>query len=178
MSADAGLSSYELDLPAAWKRIDRWIIRTTIFVACIVGMTFTVLVTFEVASRYLFNFSIFMINSAVTFLLVWFFLLGAGLALRQRAHVGFEVAVDRMPPVLARIAFLIAQLLAFIFFVALVWGGYLALGPSMRQVDGALGISYFWVMLAIPVGFLLLLYNQAAMFYAALRKAPGKELRP
>jgi TRAP-type C4-dicarboxylate transport system permease small subunit len=178
MSGDFGLGGYDLDLPRTWKRIDRWVIRVTILLACVVGIAFTALITFEVGSRYLFNFSIFMVNSAVTFLLVWFFLLGAGLALRQRAHVGFEVAVDRMPPALARAAFVIAQLLSFVFFAALVWGGYRALGPSLRQVDGALGISYFWVMLAIPLGFLLLIYNQAAMFVSALRKAPGKELRP
>jgi TRAP-type transport system small permease protein len=169
---------YDLDLPSGWKRIDRWIIGTTRVVACAVGMTFTVLVTFEVASRYLFNFSFFAINSVVTFLLVWFFLLGAGLALRQRAHVGFEVAVSRMPPWLARATFVVSQALCLIFFAALVWSGYRALGPATQQVDGALGLSLFWVMLAIPIGFLLLIYNQAAMFVAALRKAPGEELRP
>ena len=169
---------YDLDLPSGWKRIDRWIIRTTRVVACGVGMAFTVLVTFEVASRYLFNFSFFAINSVVTFLLVWFFLLGAGLALRLRAHVGFEVAVSRVPPAVARVMFVASQALCFVFFASLVWSGYRALEPATQQVDGALGLSLFWVMLAIPIGFLLLIYNQAAMFYAALRKAPGDELKP
>jgi TRAP-type transport system small permease protein len=169
---------YDLDLPNGWKQVDRFIIRATHVVACGVGMAFTVLVTFEVASRYIFNFSFFAINSVVTFLLVWFFLLGAGLALRQRAHVGFEVAVSRVPPAVARAMFLVSQALSLVFFAALVWAGFWALGPSMQQVDGALGVSLFWVMIAIPIGFLLLIYNQAAMFYAAMRKPAGDELKP
>jgi TRAP-type C4-dicarboxylate transport system permease small subunit len=39
-----------------------------------------------VVSRYLFQFSIFFINSAARLLLVWFFLLGAGLALRRASR--------------------------------------------------------------------------------------------
>lgn len=167
-----------LDLPAGWRRVDGWILRATRWMAIAVGLTFTMLVSLEVASRYLLDFSIFWVNSASIFLLVWFFLLGAGLALRQGAHVGLELLIAHLSPRLARITFLIAQVPSLIFFCAMLWSGLNAIGPASRQMEGALGISLMWVMLAFPVGFLLLLYNQAAMFVAALRKPGGRDRTP
>jgi TRAP-type C4-dicarboxylate transport system permease small subunit len=157
------------DPPSAWRRVDRWVLRTTEALACLVGATFTVMITLEVVSRYLFQFSIFFINSAARLLLVWFFLLGAGLALRQGAHVGLEILTGRLPPAPARALAVLAQLLAMLFFVLMAWSGWLALGPAARQVDSALGLSILWVMLAFPVGFLLLLYHQVVLLLETLR---------
>jgi TRAP-type C4-dicarboxylate transport system permease small subunit len=51
----------------------------------------------------------------------------------------------------------------------MAWSGWLALGPAARQVDSALGLSILWVMLAFPVGFLLLLYHQVVLLLETLR---------
>ena len=59
----------------------------------VIGALFTGMIVLEVVSRYLFDFSIFFINGAAQFLLVWFFLLGAGLALREGSHVGVEFLI-------------------------------------------------------------------------------------
>jgi len=160
-------------LPAAWRRADRWVLRATEAAACLVGVAFTALITLEVVSRYLFQFSIFFINSAARLLLVWFFLLGAGLALRQGAHVGLEILVGRLPRAQARIWAVIAQLLAMLFFALMTWSAWRALGPAARQVDSALGLSIVWVMLAFPVGFVLLIYHQLVLLAGTLRARPS-----
>lgn len=165
-------------LPIRWQRADRWIVLGTEALIAVIGVTFTILITLEVVSRYVFNFSIFMINSAAGFLLVWFFLLGAGLALRQGAHVGLEFVVANLPRRLGGIARIAAQALMLIFFATMFWSGYLTLGPASRQVEGAMGISLIWVMLAFPGGFLLLIYHQIAISVARLRKPPAEELAP
>ena len=167
-----------LDLPPAWRRADRWLLRATEALACLVGVAFTLLITLEVASRYLFGFSIFFISSAARFLLVWFFLLGAGLALRQGAHVGLTLLADRLPRAPARVVALLAQLLVLAFFVLMLWSGWTALGPAARQVDSALGLSIVWVMLAFPVGFLLLIYHQLVLLFATLRGPAPREAPP
>jgi TRAP-type C4-dicarboxylate transport system permease small subunit len=163
-------------LPAGWRRIDVWIIRATEAVACLVGFAFTALISAEVFSRYILNFSIFAANAASLFMLVWFFMLGAGLALRMRGHVGFEILVTYLPPLVARAAFFVGQILVFLFFVAMFWSGIRALPASMRQTEAAMQITYLWVMLSFPFGFALLIYHQAAMVAATFR-APT-ESRP
>ena len=171
-------TAYHLNLPNGWQRGDRWILRATEAVACLVGGTFTTLIVLEVISRYVFHFSIFFINAAARFLLVWFFLLGAGLALRLGAHVGLELVATSLPRPLARVVSVVASLLVLVFFLQMLWSGYVALGPASRQVDSALGMSIVWVMLAFPVGFLLLIYHQVALFVAAMRTPQPEETRP
>ena len=175
-TADA--SAYQLNLPNGWNRADRWILRATELLACLVGGTFTTLIMLEVISRYVFDFSIFFINAAARFLLVWFFLLGAGLALRLGAHVGLELVSASLPRSIARVVSLVAQLLVLVFFLEMLWSGYLALGSASRQVDSALGVSIVWVMLAFPVGFVLLIYHQVALLVAAMRKPELEETQP
>jgi TRAP-type C4-dicarboxylate transport system permease small subunit len=141
-------------------------------------MTFTILITLEVISRYLFNFSIFFINSAAGFLLVWFFLLGAGLALRQSAHVGLDFVSANLPPRVGRLAWTIAQGLLLVFLLAMFWSGCSTLRSASRQVEGALGISLVWVMLAFPVGFLLLIYHHVIMVVMTIRMPPAEDGAP
>ena len=47
---------------------------------------------------------------------------------------------------------------------------------AIGEVEGATGVSLAWVMAAFPVGFILLIYTQAATLVSALR--PGGERRP
>jgi TRAP-type C4-dicarboxylate transport system permease small subunit len=172
MVVSGDFEAHSRELPAVWQRIDHCLLHATEVVAAAVGMLFTVLVTTEVASRYLFNFSIFFVSSSAIFLMVWFFMLGAGLALRQGAHVGFELLSSSLPLSLARACFFIGQGLTFFFFLAMFWSGVRTIGPAARQMEGALGISLMWVMLAFPVGFFLLIYNQIVIFIATTRRWP------
>ena len=98
--------------------------------------------------------------------------------MRQGAHVGLELLVDRLPRAQARAAALLAQLLVLAFFVLMLWSGWAALGPAARQVDSALGISILWVMLAFPVGFILLIYHQVTLLFASLRGRSPDETSP
>lgn len=156
---------------AAWRRVDRQILRTTRFLLFMLGLAFIVFVSLEVASRLILETSIYLVHALALFLLVWFFLLGAGLALREGAHVGFDLAVGRLPPSLRSIVVLIAHALAVAFFLMMIWSGLATLGPALTQIDNTLGISLIWVMLAFPIGFGLLVYHQVAYFFLG-REAP------
>lgn len=165
-------------LPPRWRAFDRGVVQTTEFIVFMAGILFTVMVTLEVLSRYVFNFSIFFINAAARMLLVWFFMLGAGLALRRGAHIGFEFAVRALAAGRSRIVLLIGQVLLLVFFLQMLWSGLHTLGPSMGQSEPGLGISLFWVMLAIPAGFGLLIYHAIALVVVALRRTSAEVPRP
>jgi TRAP-type C4-dicarboxylate transport system permease small subunit len=143
-----------------------------------IGALFTVMITLEVISRYLFSFSIFFVNAAAKFLLLWFFLLGAGIALRQGAHVGFELILTRMAPRRKRVLVLIGEFLALLFLMEMVWGGLHSLGPASSQGDQSLGISLVWAFLAIPVGFALLIYHMLLLIVVELRRTPAGDREP
>lgn len=157
-------------LPAGWRRIDSAIIRTTQTLLFVVGALFTGMIVLEVLSRYTLNFSIFFINSAARFLLVWFFLLGAGLGLRHGAHVGFDILLNNVHGRLRRNLVLFGHVLILIFLMEILWSGLYMLPAALNQSEPALGISVFWAILAIPVGFGLLIYHLAALATVELRR--------
>ncbi len=146
-------------LPSAWRTLDRAVMRVTAVALCAVGALFTAMVTAEVISRYGFSHSIFFVNAGARLLLVWFFLLGAGVALRHNAHVGFELLVARMHGGRRRAVLTIAYLASLVFFLEMIWGGIYSIGPALPQNEAGLGISVMWFVLAVPVGFVLLTYH-------------------
>lgn len=160
----------------AWRRLDRFLVRGTEVVLVGIGGTFTVLVSLEVLARYVFDFSIFAINALARFLLVWFFLLGAGPALREGAHVGLELVVRALPGRSRRLAGAAAQLIVLVFFLEMTWSGLASLGPALTRTEPALGISLFWVMLAFPTGFVLLIYHQFSLLLEELLGLPRQRL--
>ena len=157
-------------LPAAWRGVDHAIVRATEISLFVVGIVFAVMITLEVVSRYVFSFSIFFVNASARLLLVWFFMLGAGLALRHGAHVGFELLVSRLAPARRRPVLLAGYALSLVFFVQMIWSGAYSIRPALAQVEPGLGISLVWIVAAIPVGFVLLAYHAIVLIVAELSR--------
>jgi TRAP-type C4-dicarboxylate transport system permease small subunit len=160
-------------MPAAWRAGDRALIRTTEIALFLIGVVFTLMITLEVISRFVFSFSISFVNAAARMLLVWFFLLGAGIALRRGAHVGFELLISALPAAGRRAMVLLGLALAMAFSLEMIWSGIFSIGPALRQTEPGLDVSVVWVVAALPVGFLLLLYHAVVLVYVELRGAPA-----
>ena len=107
------------------------------------------LVSSEVVSRFLIGQSISWVNGTARFLLVWFFMIGASLALRQGGH-GRSTSSARCRPLPQTIVYYLAQILTVTFLLELLWSGVSALEGSFPQTEGSLGISMAWVMSAFP----------------------------
>lgn len=177
--ADAPIEGTEtvippVSLPALWQSFDNVVLAATKATVIFIGLAFTILVSLEVGSRFLFGQSVSMVNGTARFLLVWFFMIGASLALRQGGHVALDIFGKMLPPVPRTIVYYIAQILVMTFLLQLLWGGYVTLNASFTQVEGSLGISMAWVMAAFPVGFALLIYHQIVLVLSATRKLASK----
>src|SRR5258706_7717186 len=107
-------------IPSGWHGIDRAIVAGSEYALFAIGISFTAMITLEVISRYLFSFSISFVNAAAKFLLIWFFLLGAGIALRHGAHVGFELLLEHLAPRGKRIVVLVGEFLGLLFMAEMV----------------------------------------------------------
>jgi TRAP-type C4-dicarboxylate transport system permease small subunit len=167
--ADRAVAGQQALLPAAWRALDRGLLRATSLLLFVIGALFTIMVTAEVVSRYVFSFSIFFVNSGARLLLVWFFLLGAGVALRHNAHVGFELMVSRLHGARRRAVLSIGYACSLVFFLEMIWGGLYSIGPALPQNEAGLGISVVWFVLAVPAGFLLLTYHALVLLVVLWR---------
>ena len=157
-------------LPPAWRSVDRGIVAATEFTLFLVGALFTIVVTLAVLTRYVFDFSLFFVDASARLLLVWFFLLGAGIALRHGAHVGFELLLSRLSSRRQRIVRLAGYGFSLVFFLEMLWGGLYAMKPAMAQTEAGLGISLVWIVAAVPAGFILLTYHIVVLIYAEVRR--------
>jgi len=147
------------------RRFDIALTRATEVAVVLIGGAFTILIFLEVASRFVVDFSIFAINALARLLLLWFFLLGAGLALRKRLHVGFEQLKRSLPSGPARVLECLVHLCIFAFCAELLWSIFFALPASLGQTLGSLGISSFWGVLAFPVGIALMIHHQIMLLF-------------
>ncbi|HEY5863275.1 MAG TPA: TRAP transporter small permease [Casimicrobiaceae bacterium] len=167
-----------LRLPPAWRHADRIVIEGTHVALFAIGMVFTLMITLEVVSRYVFSFSISFVNALARLLLVWFFLLGAGIALRRGAHVGFELLLSKMKERTRKAFILFGLALAAIFYLQIIWSGWHALGPARTQTEAGLDLSLVWVVAAIPVGCALLLYHTIVLMWIEVKRNTAEGGRP
>jgi TRAP-type transport system small permease protein len=121
--ANAKVAQQSAVLPPAWYMVDRCIVRATEVVLFGIGSLFTVLIALEVFSRYILSYSFMFVGAGARFLLVWFFILGAGPALRYGAHIGFELVIGFVAPRHRRRLVIATQLLGIAFFLEMVWAG-------------------------------------------------------
>jgi TRAP-type C4-dicarboxylate transport system permease small subunit len=159
-------------LPAGWRRVDVAIMGGTQWLLCLTGALFAIIITVEVLSRYVFGFSIYVTNALSRLLLVWFFMVGAGIAMRHGAHVGFELVLSRMSPRKRYVTVQVGLVCAAAFSLQMLYAGIVSLGPAWRQNEPGLDIPLAWPILAIPVGFAFLLYHIAVIMYLEAKAKP------
>ncbi|MCC6469926.1 MAG: TRAP transporter small permease [Alphaproteobacteria bacterium] len=144
----------------AWKVLDTAIVRVTEVLSVAIGLILLLFLTLGILGRYITGFSVSFVESASRLLLVWFFLLGCGLALRVKAHVGMDLLQRRLPRPAARAVIYLAHIGSLIFYGMVLAGTAQALSISAGTTDPSLGINGLWGMISVPIGFGLLVYHQ------------------
>jgi TRAP-type C4-dicarboxylate transport system permease small subunit len=140
---------------SALRRIVDLVAMTLLFV-----MVFLILA--QILGRYVFNYSISWTEEIATFAQIWLVMLGAGIAMRNRQHVGIDFLVTRCSFAVQRIVKGIGFLLGSWFLLVVISGsfGLLAIGLLVKspalQIPLAIpysallvGMSYFLLEFAI-----------------------------
>jgi TRAP-type C4-dicarboxylate transport system permease small subunit len=119
----------------------------------------TLVVVLQVICRYLLGASLTWSEELARYSLVWITFLGAGTAMKRRAHMGLEAAVGWLPPKVQELAKLVTLLSILGFLgVATVQGVRLALF-NMSQHSPAMGIPMGIAYFAIPIGCFFMLVH-------------------
>lgn len=112
-------------------------------VACL--STMALLVFGNVVLRYGFDSGIAVSEELSRLLFVWLVLLGAILASRQHAHIGFDTLVKSLPPQWKKAAITFTGLLMLAACVIFVVGGWQQTNINLDNSYPVLGISYAWL---------------------------------
>ena len=118
-----------------------------------------VLVFGNVVLRYVFGISLSWVEELTRYMMIWLAWLGAGLALREGAHIAIDTLQTALPDIGARLLRAIVFLAMIGFFGALAWLGWRYSMFAWRQQTAVLRLPAGLVYLAIPVGSVLMLLH-------------------
>ena len=112
----------------------------------------TVLVVYQVVTRYVFNAPSAISEILSQYLFVWMIMFGSAYVYGSREHLTIDILKDKFPPRMNMIVEICTNVLLFAFIlVVCVWGGYLYTVKSAPQTDPQLGISKAILYSSLPI---------------------------
>lgn len=135
------------------------------------GIVF-VLVTAQVASRFIFNFSFATASELSIYAMIWSIFLGAAAAFRGNQHIAMDFVKNLAPDGLTRVINIIIFIGLTLFLGVIILKGYDLSLRAMRQLSPAAGLPVGYVSMAMPICSMLALIFLIENFLIQFRKAP------
>lgn len=119
----------------------------------------TLLVTWQVITRYFFNNPSVITEQLAQYLFVWLVMYGAAYVFGKRDHMAIVFLVDKMPPGLKKIVSMIQEIVIAVFALGvMVYGGYKTTIRQMAQMDAALKVPMGVIYSAVAIGGLFIIF--------------------
>lgn len=143
-----------------------------------------ILLFINVITRFVFGYSIIWAEELTRYVIIWITFIGGSYCVRERAHVGIDVLVVKLPDAARWKMELVLSLIGLVYCGTLVLIGWLLLQSVLQsgQISPTMMISMGWAYAAIPVGGLLMVirYIQVSAGYLRhkenyLRKDRGED---
>lgn len=149
-----------------------WLSKAVLVCATILMLGGTCIMVIEGLSRHLLGVSYFWAEESVRFLLLWSFFLTLGIAGFQQYHIRTELLVQRFPPALQRVSWIVASVVGMAFSSILAYSSiaqvkrYYTMGMLS---ESNLEMPMWIIFLAMPIGgTALFLYYAYAGWYAVV----------
>jgi len=138
-------------------------------IVIILGAVLAIILSIEVFCRYVLNASLFFVEELSRVLFIWFSLLGANIALHEKAHIGFDLIKNTFNPAYAK-AVACLTIAVMLFYCGYIFYGMSLVLPKQRiQMFGSLSFSMFWSYVSISVGMVFLIIRLLYSLSCVLR---------
>lgn len=122
-------------------------------IAAIILITMSVLVIYQVFTRYVLNSPADFTEEIIRYLLIWICFIGTAYAFNSRQHMALLFVQGRMKPAVRRALVIFSDLLVLLFAIFVMLMGGIKLAVSARQEFSALlGIPRSLVYAMAPIG--------------------------
>ncbi|WP_088285648.1 TRAP transporter small permease [Ideonella sp. A 288] len=143
-------------LSALDENAERWAMLVFYTFCCIV-------IVQEVVRRFVFNFSSAWGEEAARYAFIYLGWIGAAYAVRERAHIRFDILLQRMGPRGKAVVFIVAELATIVFAcIALYWSLHTI--RQLLQFEGqtpVLRVNKAWFEAAVPIAFALIIFRSS-----------------
>ncbi|HET6244028.1 MAG: TRAP transporter small permease [Bacteroidetes bacterium] len=108
-------------------------------------------------SRYALKEPLFGVDRLATYLMVWLGFIGFQIATSKLRHVEIEFIKAKVKPKTKYLMNIVTCFLAsvFLFIICLLSYEYMQISKEMNDIDVVLGIPIWWIILIVPLSFLL-----------------------
>ena len=121
-------------------------------ISTIILALMTVLVTYQVVTRYVFSSPSAISEILSQYLFVWMIMFGSAYVYGSREHLTIDLLKDKFSPKLNVVVEVITNICLFLFIAIIcVRGGYLYTVKSAPQIDPQLGISKAILYSSLPI---------------------------
>ena len=143
---------------ARWKAVDRNLERWALLVL------YTMLVVtmgIEVLRREVFAYSSIWGEEIVRYSFIYLAWIGAAAAVRERAHIRIDVLYHSVSPKVKHLLYIFGDLVMVVVALFAVYWSFESVAVSWRfgSVSHGLRLPMVWFLMAVPVGFSLMLYR-------------------
>lgn len=147
-------------------------------ISTVILAVMTVLVVYQVVTRYVFNAPSAISEILSQYLFVWMIMFGSAYVYGSHEHLTIDIIKDKFPPKVNMIVEIITNVALFAFIALVcVYGGYLYTVKSAPQVDAQLGISKSILYCSLPItGVVTLFYAVCNCFESVANYKAGKRL--
>lgn len=131
----------------------------------------TVLVTYQVITRYFFNKPSAVSESLSRYLFIWLVLFGSAYVFGRREHMNIVFIKDAFPFRLKILLEMLSELVIASFAsLIMLYGGYKGALRQMIQIDSALPISIGIIYSAIPITAIFMIFYSVYNLYELFKK--------
>ena len=150
------------------RRIDRdaerWLL-LVFYVMLVITMAI------EVLRREIFAYSSIWGEEIVRYSFIYLAWIGAAAAVKERAHIRIDVVMHYLPPRAKALLYIFGDLVMFaVAIIALYWSfETVHVSAKFGSVTDGLRVSKVWFLMAVPVGFTLMLWRLLQSFLRDIR---------
>lgn len=150
------------------RRIDRdaerWLL-LTFYVMLVITMAI------EVLRREIFSYSSIWGEEIVRYSFIYLAWIGAAAAVKERAHIRIDVIMHYLPPRAKAVLYIFGDLVMFVVAIIALYWSYETVHISAKfgSVTDGLRISKVWFLMAVPLGFALIIWRLLQSFVRDFR---------
>ena len=129
------------------------VVDKTVEILCVLMLAvMTVLVTYQVITRYVFNNPSTFSETLAQYLFVWLVMFGSALVFGSKDHLEISTIKEKLGPKSRVVVETVINIFLLVFsIVVCVFGGYLGMSRQIATMDAALGIPTGIIYSSIPI---------------------------
>ena len=154
----------------------KYVNTVTEFLACGILAIMTLLVTWQVITRFVFKAPSTITEALAKYLFLWLVLITAAYVIGKREHMRLEFFVGKLSAKAQVVCNIISEIVICVFTAVVLTygGGYIAMA-AMSQTDSALPIPIGVVYLALPVGGVLSVIYSLCNIMDIIKESKGNK---